>query len=326
VRIRWIDPLEITEIITDPEDIETPMYYKRTWCDALGFHGDTVYRSWLNVKGEPVEIIGGDLEVKDGAIVYHLEFNSIGQRGAPLLLCVMDWIDQYRRFLASRIAIVRSLARWAWKQKVPGGTAQVAAVKAKTNEKYPQAGSVLIENAGVDTQPIKTSTGGTEAKDDGRMIKLQVCAGVGIPEQYFGDIATGNLATAKTVELPLLKQFGSHQQLWSDAYTDILKVILEERGVKDPTIDIDFPPIAPEETLAAMTAITNLVTAFPQFAEMIDVQRQALMSCGINNIDQAIKDLEDPKKNKESSAMRMVKILKELKEALHDLQEQGLAA
>ncbi len=318
VTIRWIDPLEIAEIITDPDDAENVMYYKRTWTNTQGVSKDSYYRSTLNIENKAAkDSLGKSIQKTEDALVYHVSFNSIGQRGNPLLLPVIDWIDQYRRFLASRIAIVRALARFAWKNKVMGGATAVANAKAVTEGKYPQAGSTWIENQGSNLDPIRTDTGAANAKDDGRMIKLQVCAGVGIPEQYFGDIATGNLATAKTVELPLFKQFQSYQQLWSDVYMDIFSVVLDHNGVGEDerVIDIDFAEIAPADTIAALTAISSLIMAFPEFADSKDVKMQALMNIGLNNIDQVLTNME-AKEGKGNANTRLIKALKELKEEL----------
>ncbi|KKL65463.1 hypothetical protein LCGC14_2154710, partial [marine sediment metagenome] len=63
----------------------------------------------------------------DDVQVYHLTYNTIGQRGLPLLLPAIDWIKQYRRFLASRVAIMLALARFAWKTKTKGGQTAVDA-------------------------------------------------------------------------------------------------------------------------------------------------------------------------------------------------------
>jgi len=305
VIIRWIDPLEITEIITDPDDIETVMYYKRTWTNTQNVSQESYYRSHTNLDDiATLDSLGKSIQKTEEAIVYHLAINTIGQRGNPLLLPVIDWIDQYRRFLASRIAIIRALAKFAWKNKIVGGSSAVAAVKAVTDGKSPQTGSTWIENQGSNLDPIKTDTGSANAKDDGRMIKLQICSGVGIPEQYFGDIATGNLATAKTVELPMLKQFGGYQQIWSDVWQDIFNIVLEHNGVPEDNrfVDLDFPAIAPEDQLAALTAINNLVTAFPKASDIPDVLKQALINIGLNNVDEILEELE--KKLKEEDAKK----------------------
>jgi len=311
--IRRIDPLEITEIITDPDDKDDERYYRRQWSDRQGEPHETIYRSITNVKGEAtLDMNGKSVTHNDDALIYRLEYND----GNPLLLPALDWIKQYRRFLASRIAVMLALARFAWKSKVKGGTTAVSAIKAKTDDKEIAAGSHLLENLGVDTQPIRTDSGASSAYQDGKMVKYQVCAAVGIPEQYFGDISTGNLATAKTVELPMMKMFQSYQKVWSDAYQDIDEVILEHAGVAPDNwyIDRDFPAIAPEDVAAAATAIVQILQVMPDLAYSEDVKQIALMTLGVNDPKEALEALD---KVAESNVnVKLSRVLKELRETL----------
>lgn len=312
--IRSIDPLEITEIITDPEDVEHPLYYKRDWMNRQNQPKVTYYRSWLNVKGEPgKDALGATVNQTDDAIVYHLAYNTITQRGNPLILPAMDWLKQYRRFLASRVAVMLALARFAWKVKVAGGAATVAAAKAVYEGKTPEAGAMQVENMGADLQPIRTDTNSAGAKDDGRMLKLQVCAGVGWPEQYYGDISTGNLATAKTVELPVLKMCQSYQQIWQDTYTNIDNLILDNAGVAPDKwyVDRDFPPITPEDAAAVAQSILAIAQSMPELTASPEVQKLALTAIGIND-PQEVLDALAKESNPNVEVLRALKRMKEV--------------
>lgn len=289
--LRAIDPLEISEIITDPEDKETPMFYKRIWATPQGELKTTIYRSTVNIKGKPApDSTGANVTENDDALVYHLAINTLSQRGVPLTTPAHFWLKYQRKFLAARLSIMLALTRFAWKVKVQGGTAAVSAAKVLYNEQTPAAGSMAIENMAADMQPIRTDTGSANAYEDGRMIKLQICSAVGWPEQYFGDLATGNLATAKTVELPVAKMCGSYQKVWADAYKDICELVLEYNGIsKDKWfIDFDFPAIAPSDAVAAAQTLQALTAVFPAFADSEDIMSSALTSLGINNPSEVI--------------------------------------
>jgi len=315
--IRRIDPLEITEIITNPDDKEDVRFYRRHWSDTTGKPHDTIYRSTTNIKNVATkDAQGGSVQKTDDALVYHLAYNTISQRGNPLLLPALKWIKYYRKFLASRIAVMLAIAKFAWKSKVVGGQAAVDAIKAKTNDKEVNAGSTIIENMGVDTTPIKTDTGASGAYQDGKMIKYQVCAAVGIPEQYFGDISTGNLATAKTVELPMMKMFQSYQKVWSDTYQDIDEIILEHAKVSPDNwyVDRDFPAIAPADIIAAATALGQILQIMPDLAYSDDVKQIALMTLGINNPKEVIDALS--KQTESDPNIALAKALKSFRESL----------
>jgi len=329
VKIRWIDPLEIREIITDPGDVVSQKFFNRQWMDQLAVSHDEIYKAWTNDENEEaVNSAHQTVQCTPGledVLVYHLPFNSIGQRGMPLLMPVMDWIDEYRRFLASRIAIVRALGRFAWKNKVMGGTSSVAAAKATQQGKYPQGGSTYIENMGADLEPIKTDTGASNAEADGRMIKLMIAAGVGIPEHYFGDVSMGGMNATKTVELPLVRMFEGNQQLWSDAYEDILGIVLNHNDIDPSTVnvDLDFPMIVPQDSTAIVTAITQVVGVMPDLAKSDEVIMQALMNLGINNtadvmewmknqgLGSGVKAVPPQKGVAESKTMKALKMLRE---------------
>ena len=320
--IRRIDPLEITGIITDPDDLENVRFYKRSWSNTLGQQKEVYYRSFANQDNEPVkDSSGGEAKSSEEALVYHLAINTIGQRGNSMLLPAIDWIKLYRQFLASRVAIMLALARFAWKVKVQGGQTAVDAAKAVYQDKTPAAGSVQVENMGADMQPIRTDSGARNAYDDGRMIKLQVSAATGWPEQYFGDISIGNLATAKTVELPVMKMCQSYQATWSGAFADIDNLILEKAGVSEDKryVDRDFPDISLEDALSLAQAIQGLTMAFPQFADSDDVMQRALMAIGVNNTSEVLDAMVKEAKGRNPN-VALIKALREFKEAIGGLQ------
>ena len=314
--IRLINPLEITEIISNPDDKEDVRFYRREWTNAQGEAKSYIYRSVMNPKGEPtVDAEGKEVSQTEGALVYHLAGNTIEQRGNPLLLPALDWIKQYRKFIASRVAVMLALARFAWHAKTKGGQTSIDTVKAALNDKTPDAGSALIENAGVDTQPIKTDTGASNAYQDGKMLKLQVCAACGIPEQYFGDVSAGSLATAQTVELPMMKMFQSYQKIWGDTYQNINNIVLEHAGIPPDkwAVDIDFPPITPTDAIAVADAIGKVAMVMPSLADSRDVQQMALLALGINNTEEVLKAMNESNPN-----VSLIKALRGFKESIKE--------
>lgn len=319
--IRRIDPLEITQLISDPDDLENVRFYKREWTDTQGAAHIQYYRSIYNPTNEPCKDSSGNMvKANTEAIVYHLAINTIGQRGNSLLLPAIDWIKLHRQFLAARTAIMLAAARFIWKSKVEGGQTAVDAVKAKFESELPAAGSILVENTAVDTTPVVTNTNARNAYDDDRMLKLQIASAVGIPEQYFGDISIGNLATAKTVELPMIKMFQSYQQIWADTYDEIDNMVLVNAGAKgkDTYIDRDFPAITPEDSIAMATAITSITTAFPEFTKSRDVMQAALLALGIPNTNEVLDELLNPESPdaQEAAMIKVTKALRELKKVI----------
>jgi len=314
--IRWIDPLEITEIITDSDDVEKVMYYKRVWTDSQNKSQEAHYRSTINMNGELAkDSQDKTVQVKDGPIVYLLTYNTTTQRGNPLLLPALIWMKYHHRQLASYLAVDLAQSKFVLRSKVKGGQAAVDAIKAKTQDKEINAGSTLLENMGVDTSAFKIDARAKNAYDGARLIKLQVCAAVGIPEQYFGDLATGNLATAKTVELPMIKMFQSYQRVWADTYLDIDQIVLQHNNLPvDTHIDFDFPPIAPRDVQLAAQALVSILQVMPNLADSPEVEQIALLTLGVNNPKEVLDALKKvAESNPEVAAL---KAIREIRRAL----------
>ncbi|MCK5236313.1 MAG: hypothetical protein KAR06_04930 [Deltaproteobacteria bacterium] len=316
VRIRWIDPLEITEIITNPGDRENIRYYRREWSDVLGQHR-AIYRDWTNIKDDPAQDISGKVIKKtEDALIYYLNVNTTSQRGNPLLLPALLWMKYYNKFLSSRIGIMLALAKFAWRTKVKGGQTAVDSIKAKTHDQEIAAGSTILENMGADTTPIKVETGAANAYSDGRQIKLMIFSSVGISEQYFSDISTGNLATAKTVELPMQKMFQSYQAVWADAYKDINNIVLKHNNIPEDKwyVDLDFPPIAPRDVTQIADALVKILNVMPGFADSDDVKQIALLTLGVNDPTEALDALEEAVQNNPTVAL--IRAVRQIKESI----------
>jgi len=321
--IRRINPLEITEFITDPDDIENVRFYKREWNNTRGIQGVSYHRSFANIKNEScMDSLWNTIKSTDDALVYHLAINDLGQRGNSYLMPALEWIKLYRKFLASRVAIMLALARFAWKLKTKGGQAAVDAMKAKLHEEEIKAGSTEVENEGADLQPIKTDSGAGQAYQDGRMLKLQISAASGWPEQYYGDISIGNLATAKTVELPVQKMCESYQAIWQDAYRDIFDLVLAKNDIPEDKryIDMDFPKVSEESAASMAQSLMQIIQTFPRLADSQDVLQQALLTLGITNTNEVLEQLEQ--EAKKDLSIPLARALREFKRFIEEKDKQ----
>lgn len=313
--IRRVDPLEITEFLTNPDDREDVRFYKREWVDAQAKQHTDYYRSFANLKNESCkDYLGASRQKTQDALIYHLAINDLGQRGNSYLLPALEWIKLYRRFLASRVAVMLALAKFAWKLKVQGGQTAVDAAVAKYSGQDVAAGSTHVENLGAELTQIRTDSGASQAYQDGRMLKLQVSAATGWPEQYMGDISIGNLATAKTVEAPVQRMIESYQSIWQGAYEDIFGFVMTSNGITDQYVDIDFPEVSQEAASSIAQAITLMVQTFPQLSESPDVLQQALLTMGIKNTSEVIDQLD--KESKGDVNLMLARALREFRKEI----------
>lgn len=329
--LRTIDPLQITKVITDPEDEERILCYRRHTVDGNRI---LYYADWALPEDEISEVEEQKDPDSKGAIklerdpsgkiipVYQLAFDPMGKRGNGLLSCCTAWSREHRRFMEARVGITQALAKFAYKVTAKGGQAVVNAITARLQSSLtqtgmsagleknppPAPGATWTQNQGVDLTPMPRATGAGDAKEDGNALKLMVCAGTGTMLHYYGDPSTGNLATATAMELPMLKMFQSYQELLKGAYRDLFAMVLQEDIDEEPAeIDVELPPILDEDLIKLGQFLTQLTSVFPE-AKTPEILRTCLISMDVENIDGVMdaiatqKELDDAKAEAEQKA------------------------
>ena len=330
VRVRVMNTEEIEDIIRDREDRMRPMWYKISTNDRkYNFSSDTYELSmakikycpdWNNIHPEEGNVPSD--KMMEDAVIFHVKINcDINDKfGIPDLFRGIDWIKANKEASEDLATLVRSLSTLAWKKKVKGGQTQVNNLKAALHAKLdltnigPGAGSTQIENQGIETTPIDIKTGGSQINETSiRQSKLMVCAASRIFEHYYGDPSTGNLATATTMELPMVKKFKGYQKLWTDIYDAILlyqltkkieigllkggRIDYDEKTRRNVLftdfeikIDIDFPDILSKDPKVVAEALeiakrTNLISDDT-------AARIFLLAVNQNNIEQEIDKID----------------------------------
>ena len=315
-RVRTIPLSEITRIIYNPDDSKEPWYYYRQWQQPKE-PGSQKYEmhqamypdiNYMPKGGLPKHFNG--IEVMAFNPVYHVKTNCLSdmEYGVSEIYAAIDWAKAYKDFLEDWYTIVKSLSKFAWKATSKSGATGMAQAKQvlegainggsnPMNSDLPgQAAQVWMSSDNFDLAPMPKS-GATVAVDDGRRALLMVCAATGIYEHYFGDPSTGNLATAKAMEQPMLLMFQERQELWTDVFNTILGYVINQSALKpggklrgvmsfndygesyvdmgdtDRSVDVKFPPILQEDVNERIDAIVKSVTLSGQTpANTIDLK------------------------------------------------------
>lgn len=315
-RVRTIPLNEITRIIYNPDDSKEPWYYYRQWQQPKE-PGSQKYEmhqamypdiNYMPKGGLPKHFNG--IEVMALNPVYHVKTNCLSdmEYGVSEIYAAIDWAKAYKDFLEDWYTIVKSLSKFAWKATSKSGATGMAQAKQvlegainggsnPMNSDLPgQAAQVWMSSDNFDLAPMPKS-GATVAIDDGRRALLMVCAATGIYEHYFGDPSTGNLATAKAMEQPMLLMFQERQELWTDVFNTILGYVINQSALKpggklrgvmsfndygesyvdmgdtDRSVDVKFPPILQEDVNERIDAIVKSVTLSGQTpANTIDLK------------------------------------------------------
>lgn len=324
VRVRTIPVDEIEAIIHNPDDRKEPWFYKRCYyindiSAQTGLTSSKLVTTYYPDWNAPADVLRqyrsvllqqsgatGDVEIAWDVPVFHMKVGGLSemQFGVPEIYQALDWARAYREFLEDWSSLVKALSRFAFKLTGPSDPRAIQAAKQLLESTLglegdeanppPPAGSIFASSPEFNLQPMR-SNGAVVRSEDGRHLKLMVCAALGLPETFFGDVSVGTLATAESLDRPTELKFRDRQTLWQDALYDILQFVVRSyaqagyRGLQvrrdrygrdvivrrgravDTYIDIAFPPILERDVTKVVDAIVTAATlAGKPFAEIID--------------------------------------------------------
>ena len=246
--IRTIDATEIADIICNPDDSDSPWYYRRTWDQrtfdpATGVTAVTTQSAWYPALGyEPAARIPtiNTIPVKWDNPVLHRKTGAVAKWhfGCPRIYPMLDWAREARKFLEACASVRQSLSQFALTLTTKGGQQALEGVKAQMSttvgptaqiwDQNPPAGrgSTFASGPGTKLEAFKT-TGAGFSPEDVRQYKLMCCMVKGVPETFLADVSTGNLATATSLDRPTETMFLELQESWREDLTTIAKYVLD---------------------------------------------------------------------------------------------------
>jgi hypothetical protein len=247
VKVRTIDPCEISEIVCDPDDVDTPQYYHRVWdqrnFDPVAGATQTVAQNaWYPALGyEPAERPAtiGQSPVMWESPVLHRKCGAVAKWhfGCPRIYPMLDWAREARRFLEACASVRQSLSQIAMtlttkggQQALEGAKEQISTTVGPTSQIWdtnPPAirGATFASGPGTKLEAFKTSGAGF-SPEDVRQYKLMCCMVSGVPETFLGDVSTGNLATATSLDRPTETVFLEKQESWREDLATIATFVL----------------------------------------------------------------------------------------------------
>jgi hypothetical protein len=150
--------------------------------------------------------------------------------GLPEVYPALGWGDAVKRFLQDCMTIRNALAQFSMiltskggQQALQGAKSQLATTVGPQASLWDQnppavAGAILAAGPGT-TLSAFSSKGAGGDPDDVRQIKLMVCMTFGLPESFFADMNTSNLATATSLDRPTELNFMERQEVWVEDLT-----------------------------------------------------------------------------------------------------------
>lgn len=238
VSVRTIDATEIQEVVADPDDIDTPRYYRRLWTaqvfdEATGQTKQEQGQQWYPALGYEPEArpstLGG-IPVAWDSPVLHRKCGGVAKWhfGCPRIYPAIDWAKESRKYLESCASVAQSLSQIALLFTTKGGQQALAGAKDQLGTSVnaggsslwdtnptATAGSTFASGPGTKLEAFKTAGAGMDPEKV-RQYKLMACMVAGVPETFLGDVSTGNLATAQSLDRPTETVFLEKQEAWRE--------------------------------------------------------------------------------------------------------------
>jgi len=326
---------EITNIIYHPDNRLKPVFYRRSYMDTeydgkaemikpIG-NPKVVYYWDYRIKEEEYPDILKKVKVPKSKIgeakVRHVMINELwtksGKRGLSELYASREWFRVFREFMEGRAAINAAAQAISYLRKIKGSPSTVARFSGQLGGlpmgqnagdttdvrrlTRPAAGAIYDSNDAVDLEWMKTDTGAVNAKEDAKLILTTGGAGVGTMAHYFGEGGDANLATAQSMELPMVKTYEDWQQFIDDFFKGWFYYVLtvatddEKQASEDlQRIGFTFPPIISQDVVKYTTSWSQIVRDIAP--NNMAVKRQAIRSVlsvmQVPNIDAMMPEIE----------------------------------
>jgi len=342
VQVRMLCADEIVDVIRNPEDAAEICFYKRVYqrrvddLDSGAWSSSEVTEYYPDIAYMPADrrpAIGGK-PVHWDRPVHYVRVGCLAdqEQGLPETYQSLDWAGLYKSFLEDWASLTKALRRFAYNVKMPGGAKSVEGLRQTLDtllngdetvdrNPSPNVGSIFAASK-AELNPIKTA-GATSKPEEGRPIRNMVAAGSGLPETFYGDMDTANLATAKSLDRPTELKFLDRQKLWADVFEEFGRYAVRQssrapggegelRGAETtPKVTANFPPILEHDITQTIGAIISAATLDGKTpAGTMDdetIARQLLEALGVKNADQVILKAKAEKEARKEEAAAIAK-------------------
>jgi hypothetical protein len=218
VRYGYIDPAQIKDVITDPENVKIPIgVLTKGWIGEIaGYSVDTEAKKYKTILPAEAEYV---LSPTAKMLRSHFDsgechFWSINNttnspRGRSSLLSVADWLDAYEQYLFDYAEKWPLMNAFVWDLLVKD--ADEEEIKKQVRLFSKKSGSVYGHNDRVTLTPSAPDLKTVDAQTGARLFRNHILGRFGYPEHWFGGGGDVNRATAAEMDTPALKMLSQKQ-------------------------------------------------------------------------------------------------------------------
>ncbi len=253
-RVRLIDPSNIVEIVTYPEDINRVLFYvwltPTQWQMFTGGVGegrpmDTEQRNQPTLK-----FIYRTVQADQ---MLHFKVNSVSneKRGRSDFFPVLSYMKRLRDTVDFQLIALQKTAAWAIDTEVDGDQTDIDNYiqDQASLGTIPPAGSEFVHSTKI-KRNYQANTGANNINSDAFALALSMIgAGVGIPVSYFGTHLSGGQtkASALVSTEPVAKKMEKRREVMKRMVKKLWNYCMESAGLGQVDCTIMFPEIITQD-------------------------------------------------------------------------------
>lgn len=255
LRLGYIDPKLIDEVITDPENCKVKIGIK---LKSLPGENPKLYKIIFekdveNFLSNQAKVLRKSFSYGD---CFFFSINNVtnSPRGRSELLTVADWIDVYENFLYDYAEKWSQLNSFIWDLTIKGATEDEVRNKTKDlTVASRNAGSIFGHNDGISLNAVTPDLKALDADMGARLLRNHILGGVGFPSHWYGGAEDVNKSSADEMMTPTMKILTSKQNYVKYIFTCLfdyqIACVRKYNSIKYGDLkdeDIDYEIVTPE--------------------------------------------------------------------------------
>jgi hypothetical protein len=207
VRMGYIDPKQISEVIVDPENCKIQIGVKVK-----------------NLPGEPDKyykiILGKDVEdflspqaknlrqtfTTGDCFFFSINNVTNSPRGRSELFTIADWIDIYEHYLYDYAEKWSQLNNFIWDLQIEGADEKVIQEKVDILAKVSGTpGNVFGHNESIKLNAVTPELQSPDVREGAKIIRNHILGGIGFPTHWYGGAEDVNKSSADEMMIPTMK-------------------------------------------------------------------------------------------------------------------------
>ena len=210
------------------------------------------------VHGEGVDdnyrMTGNGDEKQANVYMMHVPINRVRESGFGVseVAASVRWFLASKRIVEDQATISAATARLMNQISVAGTASDLTSLAATIKDSIGDASDELNEGGmsqgamnlmpeGMELKSDRASSRATDAWQNDRMMRIRGAAGTGQALHYLADPENASLATTRTMELPVLRNFEGYQALQIDMIRNLCDFVLLQNDIDPLTAEYDIP-------------------------------------------------------------------------------------